>query len=369
MKGLLNILIISILLFSCQSKKVDYSEWKKENLLKSKSTKADTAIFYSSALLIDTIYRSMQGPYVSERIQIEKNNEEIVYIIGYSSQVVDAKSNQALPPRYMCHNNLNYAEVEDLPWNLKTSGSNSRIFTLSEGQTQLNLPNGFGIPIKANQPFEMVSQVLNHNEENLHLKSRHKVEIIYKGETEGESITPLYQQSVFVTQQLEGPEGAYGLPLSCSNHVYSKNDVSKKATIHDCSIVYEKGEYNPYSDKYGIKYTGHWTLPNGKQELKTDVTRMLDLSEDSRIHMIGVHLHPFAEKLSFWDTTSDSLLYETNIQKDSSNFSFDNIAFFQSTQGIPVYVDHRYELRSTYHCTDSSTEHTAMAVMYLYLED
>ncbi len=369
MKGLLNILCIVLLFYSCQSNKLEFIDWKKKHSEQNVTAKTDTATFYSSALLIDTIYRSMQGPFVSEKIQLEKDNEETVYLIGYKSEVVDAKSNRSLPTHYMCHNNLNYQQKEDLPWKLKTKGAIGRIFTLSEGQTQLDFPEGFGIPILANHPLEMVSQVLNHQEEKIELNTRHKVSITYARETTENPIVPLYQQSVFVTQQLEGPEGQYGLPLSCINHIHTKKDVSKSEEVHDCSIVYEDGEYNPYADNYGRTFTGHWTLPLGEQNLKTDVTKMLNLSKDGKIHLIGVHLHPYAEKMSLWDKTSDRLLYQTIIQKDSSNFSFDKIAHYQSTEGIPVYRDHHYELRSTYHCSDSSAEHTAMAVMYLYLED
>jgi len=34
-----------------------------------------------------------------------------------------------------------------------------------------------------------------------------------------------------------------------------------------------------------------------------------------------------------------------------------------------VYKKHKYELISTYECTDTSDIHTAMATMFLYLHD
>lgn len=110
-------------------------------------------------------------------------------------------------------------------------------------------------------------------------------------------------------------------------------------------------------------------MPYGKEQLTTDVTQMLDLNEDSRIHMIGLHLHPFAEGLELWDKTTDSLLYAAVLKNKADGFGFDSISYYSSKKGIPVYQDHRYELKSTYNCTDSIEKHTAMAVMYLYLAD
>jgi len=369
MKTLLNILLLSFFI-GCVSEKSEFIEWKKQSdETLANNFKIDTASFYSHPLLIDTIYRSMQGPYVSQKIQISSQDDDLVYIVGYQSEVLDAVEDTLLPSKFMCHNNLNYLQKQELPWKLKTSGANSRIFTLSEGQTDLSFPKGYGIPVKANHPFEMVSQVLNHLEEDINLKAKHKVSLAYAKESKKDPIIPLYQQSVFVTQQIEGPKGIHGLPLSCVDHIHKQENISNQEEVHDCSIIYEKGEYNPYQDQYGRKFSGHWKLPIGKQELRTDVTKMLDLNEDSRIHMIGVHLHPFAEKLALWDITTDSLLYKSTVIKDTANFSFEKISYFKDEKGIPVYKEHNYELRSTYNCSDSSAVHTAMAVMYLYLVD
>ena len=357
-----------LLFIACEGQKMEFADWKMQHAEKVRETyQTDTATFFSPSLAIDTIYRSMQGPYQTQKLQLSEGNE-VVYIVGYRNQVLEAESDTVLPSRFMCHNNLNYAEKEKLPWKLKTSGANSRIFTLSEGQTDLRFPAGFGIPIPANTKLEMVSQVLNHHQKEIDIRAKHQVEMIYAVEGEKKTINPLYQQSVFITKQVGGPEGVYGLPLSCVDHIHEEN-VSKKENIHDCSIEYEEGQHNPYRDKYGREYTGHWELPLGEESLRTDVTKMLDLEEDTKIHFIGVHLHPFAEKLSLWDTTEDKLLYESTVEKDSANFSFNKIHYYSDQKGIAVYKDHHYELRSTYHCTDSSAVHTAMAVMYLYLAD
>lgn len=357
---------------SCDREKPTFKEWYPQGQAeKSEDAFEETAEFYSTDLLIDTIYRSMQGPYEIKPVSIDGSSNELIWITGYESRVLQAESNVNLGPAFMCHNNLDYAKSEQLPWLLKTSGANHRIFTLSQGQNKIVFPDGFGIPILADQKLQIVSQVLNHHQPDLYINTKHRSILHYIRESErSRSMTPLYQQAVFVTKQIAGAEGDHGLPLSCLPY-HDHSEESKEAEVeHDCSIEYSReADYNPYQDKYGRKYTGHWVIPFGADTIQTNVTKMLDLQEETRIHFISVHLHPFAEALELWDITEDKLLYEAEFTKDSLNFGFKEIDFYSSKEGIKVYPDHQYELISAYNCTDSLNEHSAMAVMYLYLKD
>jgi hypothetical protein len=364
------IVLLGMILFSCQEiEKKEFTDWyKAPTNIKSEGTES-SKLFYSKTLLIDTIYRSMQGPYEVKNIQLETENEELLWIVGYETNVIEKDLNQKSNAGYMCHNNLNYANEENIPWRIKTTGKNSRIFTLSEGQTNLELPEGYGIPVLNGQEFEMVSQVLNHNQPELNIEVKHQSQIKYIKGSQAADLKPLYQKSTFVTKQITGPAGEYGLPLTCVAHQLDSAHIEGEKPNHNCEIDYSKSEYDPYSDKYGRKYTSHWAIPVGEEILKTDVTQMMELSEDTKIHMIGVHLHPFGKKLELWDKTKNELLYESSLAPLDSLIGFKSIEYYKSVEGIPVFKDHSYELISTYNCLDTTDRHTAMAVMYLYLED
>ena len=96
---------------------------------------------------------------------------------------------------------------------------------------------------------------------------------------------------------------------------------------------------------------------------------MLDLSFNTTVHYICVHLHPFGQSLELWDTTTDSMLYVAHAQQADSGIGLKHIDHYADPEGIFLFKDHNYELVSTYNCTDSMNHHTAMAVMYLYLWD
>jgi hypothetical protein len=378
MKKFLYLLLPLLVLYSCQQKKPDFRSWYQQQTLdktKSLSTsqaQPHTKAFYSSTLTIDTLYRSMQGPFEIKEIALPGKKEELVWIVAYQSEVTGAENNRVLDEKYMCHNNLNYARLEESPWAIKTSGKNSRIFTLSQGQTQFSFPEGYGIPIMAGQSLEMISQVLNHEEPELQLPVKHRASLQYIPESElSKPLKPLYQQSVFITKQIAGPAGKYGLPQSCAMHEHELDSSSLKGEQpkHDCSTEFQREDYDPYRDAYGRRYTGHWTLPFGREVLSTDVDYMLDLRKGTRIHAIGVHLHPYAEGLELWDLSIDSLLYSAEVEQAKEGMGFRSISYYSSKEGIPLYASHHYQLKSIYNCPDSSGQHTAMAVMYLYLAD
>lgn len=249
--------IIPFFIACSADKKPEFIDWYNEQ----KSTTPQNAkieeyqaSLFSSPLKIDTIYRSMQGPYEIKKVKIDSKSDELIWITSYKSKVENIDSNvKILPNKFMCHNNLNYSTIEDVPWKIKTSGSNSRIFTLSEGQTQLKFPEGFGIPVLANLSFDMVSQVLNHKEKNIDIDSRHHVTFKYIKNSDLDSpLKPLYQQSVFITKQISGPPGEYGLPQLCKEHHLDSIRIKGKAPKHDCSVDFSGEDFNPYQDKHDV---------------------------------------------------------------------------------------------------------------------
>ncbi|MBN4051636.1 hypothetical protein JYU16_02365 [bacterium AH-315-M05] len=326
----------------------------------------------SSSLQIDTLYSSMQGPIDIKRFAFDEN-EELIWLTGYSVVIVDEKSKLPLSDELMCHNNLNISNKATMPWKVKTLGSETRLFTLSEGQTKVVLPRGFAIPLPANHPLEVASQVLNHNILNPDLTVQHGITINYIKESEVNShIKPLYQQTLFVTKLIAGPEGQYGEHPKNSKHTHVHSGKTfDSAGGKSCNIgehEIDPDSYNPFRDEYGRKFTGHWQINHGKEVLRTNVTSMLNLTFDTKVHYIGVHVHPFAESLELRDITTDTTIFKANVENFSDKIGIKQIDHFSSAQGIPMYKNHEYELISIYRDT-TNENHTAMATMFLSLHD
>jgi len=368
--------VCSVLLFGCRRQQSEsFQIWyeSKDFTYAPNSSGNTTSQFLnveSHPLQIDTIYRSMRGPLSVKEIAIDVDGEDLIWVRGYSVKIRDTKTGATLSDGFVCHNNLNIAYKTKFPWKIRTRGTSTRLVTLTEGQTRLSFPDGFGMPIPSDQTLKVISQVLNHNIANINLDVVHDIEIEYLKQSELEApLIPLFQQAVFILKQETGPKGEYGMAPECGIHFSDTRGAINEDPDHKCEIMYDQKNFNPYLDQYGRTFTSHWTIPTGKQVLTTNVTPILNLKFDTKIHYIGVHVHPFARTLELRDVTTDSTLFIAQVKGVTDRIGIEDISHYSSKEGIAVYKDHSYELISTYECTDSINIHTAMATMFLYMHD
>ena len=92
------------------------------------------------------------------------------------------------------------------------------------------------------------------------------------------------------------------------------------------------------------------------------------MRQDLRIHYVAVHLHPFAESLTLRDVTTGETVLASKAENRPERIGLARVEQIASAKGITLHKDHQYELVSAYNNTTSQNR-TAMAVMYLYVED
>jgi len=330
-------------------------------------------VIESGNLPINGILRSMQGPFEVVNFTFENNTyhplpngKELIWLTGYYVEVFDPVTGEKLSDDFLCHNNLNMLRPEYCPWTVKTQGSNTRLFTLTEGHTHLRMPEGFGIPIMSNQPLEVAFQVLNHNLKDLKKEVKQRVIIRYHLNSDlKKPLKALYQQSIFVTELKNGPEGFHNNPIIIKNTGVIEN----KPGTNELSCGIEKplsGQYNPFEDDYGRKFSGHWKFFPGEKTWKTPCTKMIDIKNETMVHFISVHIHPFCEWVRLVDVTqNDSIVFFSKIKNFSNKIGLEQISTFSSVHGLKINPDHRYFLETHYNNTDTIV-HTAMATMFLY---
>lgn len=334
--------------------------------------------YVSSLMKIDMIYRSMEGPMCNNVFSLTESllpavtnlftDPELLWLTGYSAEVKDDKGN-VVSDEFMCHNNLNITGTHNMPWDLLTQGTDIRLFTLTEGQTDVTLPEGFAIPVLSNQELSIISQVLNHNIDKPGLEVQHSITLRYHKDSEArKSFTPLYQQSIFITRQTAGPAGEYGEAPGERNITSLTDSLASKSKVCCNNEILASASFNPFVDEFGREYTGHWVLPKGVETLRTNVTEMLNLAYDTKIHYISVHVHPFCQSLDLRDITESKTLYKAYTKNHKDKIGLEHIDAFSSQEGIPVFKDHEYELISVYN-NPTDHPHTAMATMFLYMEE
>lgn len=362
-----------------ESQKIPFKIWYQKHPPKTRKqnhTVTNSRIVESPDFYIDTLYRSMEGPYNSTEFYLEDNplnlfcsvyKPKLAWLTGYRVELYNDK-NELVSADFLCHNNLNISIKNTLPWLSKTLGTDTRIFTLTEGQTELKLPHGFGVPVLSNQRLRVDFQVLNHNMLPISLRLKHRIIIEYVWDDDlTEAMTALYQQSVFITKQISGPIGHYNEIPQNPDSVLNTLEQDPKTC---CSSPSFNGlyDFDPFQDRYGRKYTGHWIIDDSLETLTTDVTRMLLLTEDARVHFISVHVHPFCESLELLDDSTNQIIYKASTKNFKDKIGLSKISYLSSPEGILLSQNHPYTLRSVYNKTDSA-RHTAMATMFLYLEE
>lgn len=356
-----------------------FKEWRKENAFHGERTgndQLDSIIVESPYLLVDTIFRSMEGPFTCEYAFLNKHlfarissivSPELIWLTGYKVELYDDKGNR-LSDDYMCHNNLNIAEKNVLPWKVKTKGTDKRLFTLTEGQVDLHLPPSTGIPVMSDQRLRVDFQVLNHNVQNINLKVKQVVTVYYKKDKDcKQEMTPLYQQSMFVTKQLSGPIGGFDeVPLNDSVVANTSHEEVKLCCSKPNDMIVSEGF--PFKDKYNRLFTGHWTLPDSVEYLKVNADPFLNLKQDEIVYFFSAHVHPFCQYLELFDETDLKSVYRSEAVNFKDKIGLEKIGAGVFPQGIGLSASHHYTLRSVYHKTRPE-KHTAMATMFLYLKE
>ena len=322
-------------------------------------SKTHVTTHYSRTFEVDQIYRSMQGPKARKLVLLRKTEEpELLWITGFSSEIVVGEASQAMSPEFMCHANLGLGNIEKhrelFHWSKR---GRARLFTLSQGQMKVNLPAGFGIPLRSDEPLTIDTQVLNLNRQDENFRVRHRTEIRYQRDSERSSpMKPLFQQAAQGLVLIEG-KGAY----------YNVPDADPEEHGPGCAVGTRAGGKN-ITDAFGREFSAHWHVAPGVEVNRTLVTGWMELPYDTTVHQISVHLHPFAESLELRDLTTGTTVYKSQTRAPALGIGLEHVDSFSSEEGVPVYADHEYELVSVYNNTTSETQ-DSMAVMFLYMLD
>jgi len=113
----------------------------------------------------------------------------------------------------------------------------------------------------------------------------------------------------------------------------------------------------------------HWLVPPGRHIYRYAIGHGgIRLPFDTTTHNIAIHVHPFAEFMELRDLTVNKSVFKGKVKNNAEQKFIDQVTYFESEEGIMLYMDHEYELVTQYNnTTDSDID--AMAVMYLYLWD
>jgi len=315
----------------------------------------------SPVYTIDKVYKSMMGPASTREFSLEDGPPELLWITGYKATMKQPDGVTDASAEFMCHSNLDVDGVnyhKRYPTQLYAT---PRLFTLSQGQLDIEFPEGFGIPILSSEKLSLTTQVLNHNVVGAEpFGVRHDVSLDFVRDADLEKpLTPLIPRSVQAMVLVEGDHPFFAI---------TKEELEERAHGPGCLVADHAGDPNELSiDRYGQKFTGFWYVPPGRSVNHSSATRLLDLPYDTTAHYIAVHLHPFAESLELFDVTTGETVFKSKTRQAHEGIGLEEVEYFSSVEGIELHADHEYELITIYNNT-SGEQQDSMAVMHLYLK-
>ncbi|WP_456439680.1 hypothetical protein [Psychroserpens sp.] len=303
-------------------------------------------------LVIDNIYKSMEGPKVIRSFQLDDTKNELVWITSFVTKALSTNEVDQLSNDYVCHTNIDLFEGEHYSrWQLdhRIGKQYPRLTSMSNGIESYQFPKGFGFPVFTNENLLLSTQSLNHNIKGDPFDIKHEVNLGFKPHSK--QMKPLMSKTVFVMLPYDSENPFQGptdnnpnmcLPIETKNHSY-KND---------------KGE----------SLSGHWVIFSGKDTYSYDITQQLQLKDSTTMHHIATHLHPFAETLALRDKTADSTLFISKAENYVDKIGLKSVSYFSSTEGIMLYADHNYELVLQTNNT-TKIDQDMMASMFVFLYD
>lgn len=320
-------------------------------------TKKHELEIYSPVLHIDTIYHSMAGPTSFYAVELDKGAKpHLLWITDYSIEVTNKRATEIMAKDFMCHNNLDFdvkPYFQSFHIDERVNGSNSRYATLTEGQANIKLPEGFGIPIFSNDNMLIHTQALNHNIFPVSMDVRHCITIGYvKDEELKKPLIPLYKRTVHISVPVDTTK--HSLDESCA--------IGQDCVAAPASHTFIRGGED------GKSYASHWLLKIGRDTFRSNVTEKMGLTANTTVHLINVHLHPYAETLSLRDITANSIVYTSHVKSYTSKTGLDSIEYYSNPTGVMLYKDHQYELVCITNNTSGKVQ-DMMAVMILYMRD
>jgi hypothetical protein len=325
--------------------------------------KLESMTVYSPVFKIDKIYKSMQGPFASQNVDLSDGRPpELLWIRGFRVEVVAPDGKTPMSATYMCHVTLDIdANKHKKLFGQREENPITRLFLLSQGQLSAEFPKGFGVPVMSNEPLFLGTQALNLNDPHPNAEVRYKLTFEFIRDRDlKEPMKPLFNSGASGMKLLQGSDGHWGMTDGDS----AKHGPSCLLGMHAANA----GTGNIFDDGFGRRFTAHWTVKPGREVNHFNITKFLNLPFDTTVHYALAHLHPYAESLELRDVTTGRRVFKCRAKNFTDKIGLSQVADFSSRRGAPLLKNHDYEFISIYNNT-SGMDQDAMVGVVMFLLD
>lgn len=331
----------------------------------------------SKAHTLEQALPSMKGPTDTQFFELMNSSEpELLWLRSTRVDIVDEEGD-AMSGEFLCHSNLYFTDFgEHQAMFSRNVTSNQKFIDVNQGQLEVRMPDGFGIPMMSTESLRFHSMVINPSDKPEPFVTRVKTTFEYLRDDELVGpIKALSQRAIRLRVPVALAKG-HEHHASASHDDHSGHDASdalqcdpEQETYEDQSLVTSATKNIFKTDPNGPTWSVHWVVPPGRHEYRYKFDNGLRMPfQESMVHMITTHVHPYAVSVELHDLTTGERVFRAEIETFDGVPGIANIPHYSSVTGLPVYRDHQYEIVAVYeNTTDENID--AMALLYLYYWD
>jgi len=316
-----------------------------------------TKVFALPAVSITQKYMSMQGPTRTETFELgAASKSPFLWIKKYRVDVLNDQE-EAESTEFLCHAWLTSrkGDQSDVKRRIEkddtTEETPNLFLTISQGMEEMQFPEGFAVKVdnRFHNRLKFLGMAVNNNYEEIDKKVKFQTTIEYLEDDAARelNIKPLTAMMLPARQELKKVGGAH--------HRHHMTGIGEDE-FRGIAPARERRK----------THTEHWMVPPGKHIYRSDV-KSGGIKSNGMIHFIKLHLHAYGQSMTLLDKTTGEEIwtgYAENHPEGKAHLL--NTDYYTSTEGMPVFENHQYELITVY---DNPTDHDidAMGVLRLYV--
>jgi len=320
---------------------------------------------------------SMKGPTDTQFFELEQDGKPgLLWLKSARVDVIDDDA-ETISAEHLCHSNLFFKDFgEHQEMFLGKVTSNQKFIDINQGQLEVRMPDGFGIPMMSTEQLRFHSMIINPTAQSEPFQARVRTTFEYLRDDELTGpIKALSQRAIRLRIPVALAEGhehhALSSEIDNSGHDESEGlQCDPEQETYQGQALTETATKNIFkTDPDGPIWSVHWFVPPGRHEYRYKIDNGLRMPfKETIVHMITTHVHPYAESVELYDLTDGKRVFRTEIETFDGSSGIANIPHYSSTEGLSVHKDHLYEIVVVYNNT-TAEDVDAMALLYLYYWD
>lgn len=292
---------------------------------------------------------------------------ELLWFKGVRLDVLDENDKPLPNAEFICHFNIDVdAAFRKKVFPKAQHSGNTRVMTLTQGQTDFHFPEGTAIPVASDEQWTFTFQAANRTTEQ-HRRVKHRLTVdLLKASEAKEPMTALfwYVPYIVVVTSGESKEATEIEHNGAPNCLGASTGTTAPNTVPG----------GVFKDQSGRKLSGHWIVPPGDHTWRTPILEERDpgfASSEMRIHAVWTHVHPLCTSASLVECNGESRrsIFTSNVKtKTTGGLQIMSIENIISKEGILLPAGKHYELEAKY-SNPTGQDQDSMVSHGLYIAD